>query len=106
MLIRLAEVSENMTLNQAGLVRIQNSEINVESHGDLQLSLGELANARNRCKDANKVVLDLTFRYCQLFILAGCYGQIVRTQTLQERKQVHIDCLKQNLAHNQRLLED
>ena len=79
MLIRLNEVVQTMQPNLASLDRIRNSQINVESHSDLEQSLTELANARNRCKDGNKVILDMTFRYCQLFILGGCYGRVVRT---------------------------
>ena len=79
MLIRLAQGVDSMSPNQASLKRIQNSGIDVERHEHLQVSLSELASARNRCKDVNRIVLDLTFRYSELFILAGCYGRVVRT---------------------------
>ena len=79
MLIRLNEVVENMQPNLAILQEIQNTQINVESHGDLQRSLTQLTSASNRCKDANRVILDMTFRYCQLYVLGGCYGRVVRT---------------------------
>ena len=79
MLIRLAQGVDSMSPNQASLKRIQSSEIDVERHEHLQASLSELASARNRCKDVNRIVLDLTFRYSELYILAGCYGRVVRT---------------------------
>ena len=84
MLIRLNEVIENLQLNHAVLQHIRNSQINVESHSDLQESLAELVKVRNRCKDANRVILDMTFRHCQLYVLSGCYGRVVRTQSLLE----------------------
>ena len=58
---------------------IKNSEIDVESHHDLQIAMVELNSARNRCREANRIVLDLTYQYCELYVLAGCYGRIVRT---------------------------
>ena len=64
MLIRLNEVVESMQPNLVALNDIKTSQINVESHSELRDSLNQLAAARNRCKDANKVILDLTFRYC------------------------------------------
>lgn len=84
MLIRLNEVVESLQLNHAVLQHIRNSQINVESHSDLQKSLAELVKVRNRCKDANRVILDMTFRHCQLYVLSGCYGRVVRTQSLLE----------------------
>lgn len=79
MLIRLAEVMESMQPNLASLARIKQNEIDTESHTDLRQSMSELANSRTRCKDANKVILDMTFRFCKLFVLTGCYGRVVHT---------------------------
>ena len=56
--------------------------------------MSDLSKARNRCKDGNKVVLDMTFRHCQLFVLSGCYGRVVRIEPLYEKLQSHIECLK------------
>mmetsp|Transcript_24458 Transcript_24458/g.30458 ORF Transcript_24458/g.30458 Transcript_24458/m.30458 type:complete len:160 (+) Transcript_24458:117-596(+) len=64
MLIRLSEVNETMLVNQGLLKQIKESDINVESHDDLEESLANLASASNRCKDANRIILDMTFRYC------------------------------------------
>ena len=47
----------------------------------------------------------MTFRYCQLYVLGGCYGRVVRTQSLFEQKQLHIEQLKTGLSHSQRLIE-
>ena len=84
MLIRLAEVIKSMNINQASVNQIKNSQINVESHSDLQDSLKELSSASTRNKDANKVMLDLSFRYCQMHILNGGYGRIVHIQPLYQ----------------------
>ena len=84
MMIRLSEVSDNMQINQAALTQIKNSQINVESHSDLELSLAQLASASSLCKDGNRVIQDMTFRYCQLFTLGGCYGRVVKTDPLFE----------------------
>lgn len=64
MLIRLNEVVESMQPNLLLLNDIKTSQIDVESHSEIRHSLNQLAAARNRCKDANKVILDMTFRYC------------------------------------------
>ena len=84
MLIRLAEVLDNMKANMLAIQTIRESNINVEKHSDLEESLAELATASTRCKDGNKMILDLTFRFCQLYVLSGSYGRIVRTQPLFE----------------------
>ena len=64
MMIRLAEVEMSMQPNLAAIDEIRESQINVESHSDLQDSLTKLAGASSRCKEANRVILDMTFRYC------------------------------------------
>ena len=86
MLIRLNEVNESMEINQAMLKQTKESRINVESHSDLELSLANLASASNRCKDSNRVILDMTFRFSQLFILSGCYGRVVQSEPLFQEK--------------------
>ena len=68
-----------MTPNMTCLMSIKDSEIDVESHNDLQAAMNELSSARNRCKEANKIALDITYQYCQLYVLAGCYGRALRT---------------------------
>ena len=105
MLIRLGEVSESMRLNKTTLDHIKQSNINVESHEDLEECLADLASASNRCKDANRVILDMTFRYCQLFILAGCYGRVVRTEPLFTEKESCLSTLKHSLETNERLID-
>ena len=82
MLIRLAEVQNSMQPNLQVIEVISQSQINVESHSDLQDSLTQLAAASTRCKEANRIILDMTFRYCQLYILGGCYGRVVHTVPL------------------------
>lgn len=77
MLIRLAEVLKSMNVNQALLTQIKNSQINVESHSDLEHSLRQLTSASTRTKDANKQLLDISYRYCQVHVLNGGYGRIV-----------------------------
>ena len=104
MLIRLNEVSESMMINQAMLRQIKETRINVESHSDLESSLANLANASNQCKDANRVILDMTFRFCQLFILSGCYGHVVQTTPLFEEKQEHLGTLRHALETNENLI--
>lgn len=64
-----------------------------------------LASASSRCKDANRVIVEMTFRFCQLFILAGCYGRVIRTQPLFEEKMDHLELLKNSLETNERLIE-
>ena len=65
----------------------------------------ELTSARNRCKDANRIVLDLTYQYSELFVLAGCYGRVVRTKPLYEKKMSNLETLKQSLSQSRRLIE-
>lgn len=105
MLIRLHEASESMMVNEAELQQIKQSQINVEIHSDLESSLASLARASQRCKDANRVVLDMTFRYCQLYILGGCYGRVVRSQPLFEQKKSHLSYFRRSLEANRRLIE-
>lgn len=94
MLIRLAEVIKSMNVSQASLLQIKNSKINVESHSDLEHSLRELANASTRTRDANKILLDLSYRYCQVHILNGGYGRIVHIQPLYQQKGMHLEQMK------------
>jgi len=100
MMIRLGEVVKSMSANQNCLSQIKNSQIDVQSHSDLQHSLRELSNASSRTKDANKIIQDLSFRHCQLFILQGGYGRIVHIQPLYEQKCRQLEHLKQSLAQS------
>ena len=84
MLIRLNEVFENMNANMTAVSKIKQSHINVESHTDLQASLSDLAYASTRCKNANRVISDMTNRFCQLYVLSGCYGRTIHTEPLFE----------------------
>ena len=106
MLIRLGELSENMNQNKAILSQIKSSNVNVESHEDLEECLADLTSTGNRCKDANRVIVDITLRYCQLYILAGCYGRsVVRTDPIFTEKQSYLNTLKHSLETNERLIE-
>ena len=64
MLIRLNEVFENMNANMTAVSKIKQSHINIDSHSDLQASLSALAYASTRCKNANRVISDMTNRFC------------------------------------------
>ena len=64
-----------------------------------------LASVSSRCKDANRVVVEMTFRFSQLFIIAGCYGRVIRTKPLFEEKMEHLKSLKNALGTNERLIE-
>jgi hypothetical protein len=39
----------------------------------------------------------MTFRFCQLYILGECYGRIIHTEPLYQKKQAQIEQLKQGL---------
>ena len=80
MLISLAAGIDSSEAQGGSLaIKLNNSEINVESHTHLQAAMVELTSARSKCKDANKVVLELTYQYCELYVLAGCYGRALST---------------------------
>ena len=100
MLIRLNHSLETMTPNLGVIKRIKDSNVNVESHSDLSYCLQDLASASNRCKDANRVVLDMMFRFSQLYTLCGCYGRVIHTKPVYETKQIHIEHLKQGLQQS------
>jgi len=47
----------------------------------------------------------MTFRFCQLFILSGCYGRVVQTQPLFQEKLEHLSTLRHALETNDRLID-
>ena len=52
-----------MQANQYVLASIKDSKIIFESHTDLYTSLLQLNTASQRCKDGNRIVRDMTYRY-------------------------------------------
>lgn len=51
------------------------------------------------------MILDMTFRYCQLYVLAGCYGRFGRTDPIFSDKQSCLSTLKHSLETSERLIE-
>ena len=47
----------------------------------------------------------MTFRYCQLFTLGGCYGRVVNSNPLFEQKKGYLSIMKQGLEASKRLID-
>lgn len=63
MLLRLRDIQKDMDQNNAIIEEIKNRKIDHSKWMVIEKSLTELAQSSKRCKDANRLMLDMTFRY-------------------------------------------
>ena len=105
MLLRLRDIQKDMDLNITTIDTIKNRKIDHTNWQAIEMSLAEISQASNRCKDANRMILDLTFRYHQLYILGGCYGKRVDIQPLGQQKHDQLKKLKQDLEESEKNIE-
>ena len=96
MLLRLGEIVKNMDFNLNMINEIQHRENDTKNLVQLEQIFNEMTGAGTRCKDANQMILELTSRYHQIFILGGCYGKI-EIKNLTVQKMNALKKLKQSL---------
>ena len=78
MLLRLRDIKNDMEINNSTIEEIKDRRLfkKADWHA-IEQTLLYLGKASARCKEANRLMLDMTSRYHQLYILGGCYGRRV-----------------------------
>ena len=118
MLIRLKEVANKMALGKEAIARVRDrlqlsnetellQSLAAESNpaqNALSQSLHELVLVSKHCREANKIVLDLTYRYWQIYTLSGCYGRVVDVATLITQKTEQLDVMRTALSQTENLI--
>ena len=90
MLLRLNDIQKNMDLNNRMIDTIKQRKIDHSNWKEIEMSLTDIGQASSRCKEANRLMLDMTFRYHQLYILGGCYGKKVEIYPLAKQKSAEL----------------